>query len=106
MLNTSHISASGTLPQRWIRPKTGCGSSGASIVVPDVRVQAQQVQQAVAGDVREPVDATSERSSVQRGAHVDHRRLQQLVGQRAAELGRRVVERQAALLAAAPGARA
>ena len=48
MLNTSHISASGTSPQRWIRPKIGCGSSGASIVVADVGVQAQQVQQPVA----------------------------------------------------------
>ena len=59
----------------------------------DGLVEAQQVQQAAAGDVGEAVDRDVRADQLERGAHVDHRRLEQRVGERAAL--ERAVEREA-----------
>ena len=99
MLKTSHISASGTAPRRATSPKTGGTGSGASIAKPTARPEAQQVAHAAAGDVREAAHGDVRAQQLEHRAHVDHGRLEQRVGDaRAAELGRAVVERQAALV--------
>ena len=97
MLKTSHISASATSPSSWTSPKTGGTGSGSSISKPTSALQAQQVQQPAAGDVREPADVGSSRAQqLEHRAHVDHGRLEQRVGdRRAAERRRPVVERAA-----------
>ena len=89
MLNTSHISAS-----RHARRAAGSGrrsaaaASGASISVADAGVEPQQVEQAVAGDVREAVHLALRAQQVERRAHVDRGRLEQLVGERCARARR------------------
>ena len=55
----------------------------------DVGVQAQQVQQPAAGDVRQAAHVGARAQQLEHRAHVDHRRLEQRVGHRgAAERGR------------------
>ena len=101
MLKTSHISASATAPQRAISSKIGGTGSGASIAEADVAVEAQEVVEAAAGDVRQAVDAVdgAGRQQLEDRADVDDGRLEQRVGDRGArQLRRRVVEREAALV--------
>ena len=65
----------------------------------DLGLQAQEVQQPVAGDVREAVDRHVGAQQLEHRAHVDHGRLEQGVGDGgAAERLGPVVERQAAVL--------
>ena len=64
-----------------------------------VAAQPQEVQQAAAGDVGQPVDVEAGAQERERRADVDHGRLEQRVGDaRAAQLGRAVVEAESAVL--------
>ena len=100
MLKTSHISAVGDgaeardeVEDRRDRQRLPRSRSRA------VAAEAQDVGQAAAGDVGQPADVDAGAQQLEDRAHVDDGRLEQRVGDRgAAELGGRVVEREAALL--------
>ena len=85
MLKTSCISASEIPPSSWIRPKTGGDLERVRELVADVAGEAQEVVQAVAGDVGEAADVGVGGEQLQHRAHVDRRRLEHDVAERPAE---------------------
>ena len=93
MLKTRNISASGTLPSFWSQGKTGGTSHEprrSRIAQAFGQDSRRVVDQAAAGDVRDPVDDPLDPVvAIDRlhGPDVDPGRLEELVGDRAAELG-------------------
>src|SRR6266487_3610875 len=86
-LKTSNISASSTLAWRWMRVKKRVELEA------DRRGDAAEVEQAVAGDVDQRFDAGDGAQDLQRLAHVDVGRAQQLFAERDGELVEFVVDR-------------
>ena len=99
MLNTSHISVVGHVaalldqPEDRLRRRAARRSGSRRSSFSRSRLSSPSPVMCA-----RPCTSHVRAQQVQRGAHVDLRRLEQLLGERAAELRRRVVERQAALL--------
>ena len=91
MLKTSHISASATAPSSLDELEDGRDRQRVGDLESDGGVQARQVQQPAAGDVREAVDAETGPQQLERRADVDRRRLEQGVGHRGTAQRRRAV---------------